>query len=180
MVETRSQARAALANTEPTRPQKRAATAVQPLPSAPPPPPTTTSNKKKRKRNCSGDKKRKKKKAEPRKKTGTKKKKKPHTKGKPLYPLAEPKEGMNSGESITVIKSKLRKVLTKNNKQKRLFLHHVNKAVIIINQMKVKVTMLDKQLCLRMLEGNQPLPKFNQQFYCKLYTAIVKKVEAWS
>ena len=129
-----------------------------------------------------GDKKRKKKKTEPKKKKESKPKKKktPRAKGKPLYPLAEPKEGMNSGECITVIKSKLRKVLTKNNKQKRLFLHHVNKAVIIINQMKVKVTMLAKQLCLRMLEGNHPLPKFNQQFYSKLYTAIVKKVEAWS
>ena len=166
MVETRSQKRVALATVEPTRPQKRAATAIQPLPTAPPPPPPTTSNKKKRKRN-NGDnkKKKKKKKTEPKKKkkneSEPKEKKKKRTKGKPLYPLAEPKEGMNSGERITVIKSKLRRVSTKNNNRKKLFLHHVNKAVIIINQMKVKVTMLAKQLYLRLLEGNQPLPEFN-------------------
>ena len=104
----------------------------------------------------------------------TEPKKKKRAKGKPLYPQPEPKEGMNSGERITNIKSKLRKVSTKNNKRKGLFLHHLNKAVIIINQMKVKVSMLAKQLCLRLLEGDCPLPKFNQQFYSGLYTAIKK------
>ena len=78
------------------------------------------------------------------------------------------------GESITAVPCKLRKIITTNFNRRRRFLPELRKVIITINKMRVNVSMLATELCLRKLELGEPLPELNQNFYSALYTSTYK------
>ena len=87
-----------------------------------------------------------------------------------MYNEPEAEEGKEVGKSFTTIKCRLSTVINPTLPMHEYFLNKLNQVVLTINQMKVRVTMLAKELCLRKLQRGEPLPQLNQSFYSGLYT----------